>query len=72
MKKEVHTRSLIEDIPNLVIDQNAETIAELVEATGRSYTWIKAFANDQVTAGRWERVHKRVGNRTTPAYRRVQ
>lgn len=60
-----------DDIPKLVIDQNAETVQEIMQACGRSCAWVNDLCRQKADSGAWERVFKRVGKRLVPAYRRV-
>jgi hypothetical protein len=62
--------SLATDFPKIVIDQNAETSDELLKSWPLSESALDKFIRQKVESGEWERVLKRVGNRTIAAYRR--
>lgn len=72
MDRQTKRKSLAADIPCRIYDESAETIKELMEATGYSYTSMKTYANVQVTSSHWEQVWKQVGNKPVPAYRRAK
>ena len=57
------------EIPQRIIDQNADTIEELEADTGWSQDWLLRYARKQVKDCVWERVWKKVGGRCVPAYR---
>jgi hypothetical protein len=56
-------------IPKVIIDQNAESITDMMKETPHSRSWISTFASDMVKSGKWERVGKRQGDKVVPAYR---
>lgn len=72
MDRPTKHKSLVSDIPHQELDNSAETLSELAKATGRGRDWLREFAMQQINAGRWEKVFKRVNNRTVIAYRRVK
>jgi len=49
--------------------QTAETIAELMDATGQPYKFIAALAKERVLPGEWEVVRKRTNPGVAKAYR---
>ncbi len=59
-----------DDIPRRIIDQGAETVAEIGKACGMGRKWVSDFARARVAAGEWETVFKRVGTQLVPAYRK--
>jgi len=50
-------------------DQTAETVAEIAKATGRGGSYVRELVKIKVESGELERVLKKVGNYTVPAYR---
>lgn len=71
MKKAARS-SLAADFPKVVIDDTAETRAELLREWPKSDCMLREFILEQVRSGRWERVYKRVNGHLKPAYRRQQ
>jgi len=65
-------KPLSADFPSVVVDQSAQTLQELMSDWPKSHCQLTRFANEQIQAGRWERVAKRIKGRLTPAYRRVK
>jgi hypothetical protein len=61
---------LSDEMAHREFDPKAETIAELMQATGYKWAWVAHYAKDQVAAGKWEKVWRIVNGRPTPAYRR--
>lgn len=59
-------------IPRVVVDQNAETLQELIRETGHDRVWLYKLIRTNIKAGRWERVWKKVGPARVPAYRPVK
>lgn len=69
MKEAVRSK-LAADFPRHVLDQAAESRAELIKQWTLGETAFDVFAKKQVEAGLWEKVWKRIGSRLVPAYRR--
>lgn len=63
-------KTLADEIGRKVFDQSAETISELVEATGQTRSYIGKLAKAQIASGKWEQVWKKTGPKVVPAYRR--
>lgn len=62
--------SLADDFPKLVIDQNAETVRELLTQWPKGEAGLRAFIARKVESGEWEKVFKRADGLFVPAYRR--
>jgi len=56
-------------IPKKIVDQNAETIQDMMKHTPMSRNWLYGFAQDMVKQGKYEKVWKKVGVKLVPAYR---
>jgi hypothetical protein len=50
-------------------DQSAETVMEIAKATGRSRSYVGELVKIRCENGDLEKVLKKVGNNTVPAYR---
>lgn len=59
------------DFPKIVVDQNAETRAELLAQWPKCDSSLGKFIVAKVKAGEWERVMKRTSDGLRPAYRRA-
>ena len=67
MKKEVRIKC--SDEIKRVIDQEAESVAEISEITGYSRSHTAEISLERVRSGQWEKVWKREGTRIIQAYR---
>lgn len=69
--------SLADDFPKLVVDQDAETLKELLKDWTGGETGLRKFIAKMIGAGKWEQVHKSVETKPgmtqfVRAYRRVK
>ena len=62
----------LKELPEIVVDQDAFTTAELAQKTARKPNSINIWMAAQIESGKWERVSKRVNGRLLPAYRPSQ
>ena len=58
-----------DQLPKQIIDQKAETVAELMTQTPHGRCWVDKFCKEMVASGKWERVWKKSGVRLVPAFR---
>ena len=59
-------------IPRKIIDQSADTITEMVEASGVNKNTVGPEVQRLLAAGKIEKVYKRVNAQVVPAYRVVR
>lgn len=65
-------KPLKDDFPKVVWDQNAKTTNELRADWPFGGESLYHFVKRKVESGEWERVRKRVGSHSVPAYRRAK
>ena len=63
---------LAKDFPKVIIDQTAESWAELVKQWPMSKSSLMTFIQKKLDSGEWEKVRKIVNGNNIPAYRRVK
>jgi predicted oxidoreductase len=61
--------AMLADIPKKIVDEKAFGVVELAKASGKKRWTMWQFAEQQVEAGKWERVWKMGSIRLIPAYR---
>lgn len=70
--KKAARSSLADEIGRRVFDDKAETIKELIAATGYGDKQIREMVAERVESGAWEQVWKRGARMAVPAYRRAR
>lgn len=64
--------SLSKDFPKVIVDQQSETLRELMVHWPKGERSLQLFVNERVSSGAWEAVYKKVKNRLVPSYRRAR
>ncbi len=72
MKEAAVSKGLFQDLDQVEFDQGAETVEELAAQTCMGEKWLRNQINKMLSAGKWEKVKKRVRNRVVDAYRRIK
>lgn len=69
LTKGVQAIKCSDQIQKRIVDQSAETSAELVASSGCGISMIRKIILENLECKRWEQVWKRVGKNTVPAFR---
>jgi len=64
-----YVAAMLANVERRVVDQNALTSAEIMRELNMGRFGVIALCAEKIKSGEWERVYKKNGTQTVPAYR---